>query len=109
MPRRGIVFAAIALLLSAGIAPGQVGPPSRLSGDRLGDIQTGTYAASTGQTFSLDRYDDKFLMRFGGEPEIFVLYPDHGSLGAYTLVGCTVAPGFDFSAFELAPDGFEPG
>jgi predicted cupin superfamily sugar epimerase len=24
-------------------------------------------------------------------------------LGAYTLVGCTVAPGFDFSKFELAP------
>jgi predicted cupin superfamily sugar epimerase len=31
------------------------------------------------------------------------------SLGAYTLVGCTVAPGFDFSTFELAPKGFEPG
>ncbi len=30
-------------------------------------------------------------------------------LGAYTLVGCTVAPGFDFSAFELAPPGWEPG
>ena len=30
------------------------------------------------------------------------------SLGAWTLVGCTVAPGFDFSGFELAPDGFEP-
>lgn len=30
------------------------------------------------------------------------------SLGAYTLVGCTVAPGFDFETFELAPDGFEP-
>jgi hypothetical protein len=28
--------------------------------------------------------------------------------GAYTLVGCTVAPGFEFSAFELAPQGFEP-
>jgi uncharacterized protein len=25
------------------------------------------------------------------------------SLGAWTLVGCTVAPGFDFSGFELAP------
>jgi len=25
------------------------------------------------------------------------------SLGAYTLVGCTVAPGFEFSHFELAP------
>lgn len=30
-------------------------------------------------------------------------------LGAYTLAGCTVAPGFDFATFELAPDGFEPG
>ena len=30
------------------------------------------------------------------------------SLGAWTLVGCTVAPGFDFGGFELAPDGFEP-
>jgi uncharacterized protein len=30
------------------------------------------------------------------------------SLGAYTLVGCTVAPGFDFSTFELAPPEFEP-
>jgi predicted cupin superfamily sugar epimerase len=30
-------------------------------------------------------------------------------LGAYTLVGCTVAPGFEFSGFELAPPGFEPG
>ena len=23
------------------------------------------------------------------------------SLGAWTLVGCTVAPGFDFAAFEM--------
>ena len=30
------------------------------------------------------------------------------SMGAYTLVGCTVSPGFDFSTFELAPKGFEP-
>ena len=31
------------------------------------------------------------------------------SLGDYTLVGCTVAPGFDFGHFEIAQDGFEPG
>lgn len=31
------------------------------------------------------------------------------SLGAWTLVGCTVAPGFQFSGFELAPPGFDPG
>lgn len=30
------------------------------------------------------------------------------STGAWTLVGCTVAPGFLFSAFELAPPGWEP-
>ncbi len=30
------------------------------------------------------------------------------SLGEYTLVGCTVAPGFDFAHFEMAQDGFEP-
>jgi uncharacterized protein len=31
------------------------------------------------------------------------------SLGDWTLVGCTVAPGFEFSGFELAPPGWQPG
>jgi len=30
------------------------------------------------------------------------------SLGAWTLVGCTVAPAFDFKGFELAPPGWQP-
>lgn len=30
------------------------------------------------------------------------------SSGDWTLVGCTVAPGFDFAQFELAPPGWEP-
>jgi predicted cupin superfamily sugar epimerase len=30
------------------------------------------------------------------------------SLGDWTLVGCTVAPAFDFSGFELAPKGWSP-
>jgi len=30
------------------------------------------------------------------------------STGEYTLAGCTVAPGFDFAHFELAPDDFAP-
>ena len=30
------------------------------------------------------------------------------STGDWTLVGCTVAPGFDFAGFELAPKGWEP-
>jgi predicted cupin superfamily sugar epimerase len=30
------------------------------------------------------------------------------SLGAWTLVGCTVAPGFTFDGFEMAPPGWRP-
>jgi hypothetical protein len=30
------------------------------------------------------------------------------SLGAWTLVGCTVAPGFEFDGFEMAPKDWRP-
>jgi predicted cupin superfamily sugar epimerase len=30
------------------------------------------------------------------------------SLGEWTLAGCTVAPGFEFAGFELAPKGWAP-
>jgi uncharacterized protein len=30
------------------------------------------------------------------------------SLGDWTLAGCTVAPGFEFAGFELAPEGWAP-
>ena len=48
----------------------------------------------------------------GQEPQAAVpprCWQSARSLGAYTLVGCTVAPGFEFSGFELAPAGWEPG
>jgi hypothetical protein len=62
----------------------------------------------------------------GAEPDTFILgnnlqaderpqaaVPDNHwqsarSLGEWTLVGCTVAPGFEFSGFEMAPEGWEP-
>lgn len=31
------------------------------------------------------------------------------STGEWTLVSCTVAPGFQFEGFEMAPEGWEPG
>lgn len=61
----------------------------------------------------------------GGQRQTFLLGPDlavgerpqaivpagwwqtAASLGEWTLIGCTVAPGFDFSAFEMAPAGWE--
>lgn len=47
----------------------------------------------------------------GEQPQAVV--PAHAwqaaeSTGDWTLVGCTVAPGFDFAAFELAPPGWSP-
>lgn len=48
----------------------------------------------------------------GGErPQVVV--PPHAwqtaeSLGHWTLVGCTVAPGFEFSGFEMAPPDWRP-
>ncbi|MFZ4531011.1 MAG: cupin domain-containing protein [Alsobacter sp.] len=47
----------------------------------------------------------------GQRPQIVVpagWWQSATSLGAWTLVGCTVAPGFDFAGFELAPSNWRP-
>ena len=47
-----------------------------------------------------------------GRPQIIVpksAWQAARPLGEYTLVGCTVAPAFEFSGFELAPAGWHPG
>lgn len=89
MPRRGILFAALSIVAGFGAALGaalaQADVGARLSTDRLGDIQTGTFSAGDGAQLALDHYSDKYLMRFSGEPEIYVLYADHGSLGGRVL------------------------
>ena len=46
-----------------------------------------------------------------GQPQVIV--PKHAwqaarPLGEYTLVGCTVAPGFEFGGFELAAPDWQP-
>jgi uncharacterized protein len=49
----------------------------------------------------------------GAEQRPQAVLPAHAwqaaqSLGEWSLVGCTVAPGFEFAKFELAPKGWEP-
>lgn len=47
----------------------------------------------------------------GQHPQIMVpkyYWQSARSLGEWTLVGCTVAPGFEFLGFEMAADGWEP-
>jgi predicted cupin superfamily sugar epimerase len=51
-------------------------------------------------------------LRSGERPQAFVpagVWQSAETLGPWTLVGCTVAPGFLFDRFELAPPGWEPG
>lgn len=47
----------------------------------------------------------------GQRPQVVVRkghWQSAASLGAWTLVGCTVSPGFEFSGFEMAPPGWQP-
>ena len=51
-------------------------------------------------------------LEHGQRPQVVV--PPHAwqsarSLGAWTLVGCTVSPAFEFAGFELAPREWAPG
>ena len=47
----------------------------------------------------------------GARPQVVVparCWQSAQSLGDWTFVGCTVAPGFEFAGFELAPDDWRP-
>ncbi|MBX2805844.1 MAG: cupin domain-containing protein [Hyphomicrobiales bacterium] len=47
----------------------------------------------------------------GERPQIIIpaeTWQSANTLGDWTLVGCTVSPGFEFSGFELAPEGWSP-
>ena len=47
----------------------------------------------------------------GEEPQAVVppgVWQSARPLGGWVLVGCTVAPGFEFANFEMAPPGWEP-
>lgn len=62
--------------------------------------------ARTGHETSVHRLGPDLLA--GERPQCVVPARDWQSaksLGAWTLVGCTVAPGFEFAGFELAPPG----
>lgn len=51
------------------------------------------------------------VLTTGQRPQIVVPrghWQSATSLGAWTLVGCTVAPGFEFAGFEMASPGWRP-
>lgn len=47
----------------------------------------------------------------GARPQLVVpagVWQSAVSLGAWTLIGCTVSPAFEFIGFEMAPPGWAP-
>ena len=57
----------------------------RIEQQHFGSIASGRYQAGDSLRFSIDRYRNDFLMRFAGQPEVFVLYANFGSLGGRVL------------------------
>lgn len=77
-------FALLFCALLACVSITQAGAGTFDRAPRFSDINSGTYQAGD-RRFTLDRYQNTFLMRFAGQPEIFVLYADYGSMGARVM------------------------
>jgi hypothetical protein len=62
------------------------GMASRLAAERVSAVQPGLYTAGDHDSFTLEPYGaNNFLLRFSGNPEVFVLTMERGSLGAKVL------------------------
>ena len=51
-------------------------------------------------------------LSLGQQPQVIVppnAWQSARSLGTWSLVGCTVSPGFEFEHFQMAPAGWQPG
>jgi predicted cupin superfamily sugar epimerase len=84
---------------------------------RIDAVEVWHYYAGAALTLKIADDDGTWSFRLGpdlaaGELPQAIVPPDTWqaaeSSGDWTLVGCTVAPGFDFATFELAPKGWEP-
>src|ERR1700761_8976336 len=84
MPIRGIALAFAVLIALTGAGQAQNDLSLRLEMDRVGGIEGGAYTAGDIQ-FTLLPYGDKYLLRYEGDPEVYVLYVDSGSLGGRVL------------------------
>jgi hypothetical protein len=58
---------------------------ARLSAERLGDVETGSFSAGENLNFTLEPYGDKFLLRFTDSPESYVLSVERIFLGGRIL------------------------
>ncbi|MEM7613875.1 MAG: cupin domain-containing protein [Pseudomonadota bacterium] len=87
---------------------------------RIDSAEIWHFYAGAPLALSLSEHDDSTPARHTLGPEIMagqrpqiIVPPGHWqsarSTGDWSLVGCTVSPGFEFDHFELAPPGWSPG
>ena len=84
---------------------------------RIDAVEIWHYYAGAALKLSLVDGSKEEIFRLGGDlgagevPQVTVparAWQAAESLGKWTLVGCTVAPGFSLDGFELAPSGWSP-
>jgi predicted cupin superfamily sugar epimerase len=84
---------------------------------RIDAVEVWHYYAGSALTLEIADGDGRRVVTLGADlaagevPQVIVpaqAWQAAESTGDWTLVGCTVAPGFDFAAFELAPQGWTP-
>ncbi|MBR1144014.1 cupin domain-containing protein [Bradyrhizobium sp. AUGA SZCCT0431] len=84
---------------------------------RIDAVEVWHYYAGSALTLKIADDDGQWSFRLGpnlaaGEQPQAIVPPDTWQAaegtGDWTLVGCTVAPGFDFATFEMAPKDWEP-
>ena len=84
---------------------------------RIDAVEAWHYYAGSALSLRIADDDGQWSFRLGPNPaageQPQAIVPPHAwqsaeSTGDWTLVGCTVAPGFDFAIFELAPKDWEP-
>jgi hypothetical protein len=85
---------------------------ARLSAEKVGGVETGSYSAGDAIAFSLQAYGDNYLLHFAGSPEEFVLHGDRVALGGRVLKYDTGATALRISVWggmtlytEEAPSG----
>jgi predicted cupin superfamily sugar epimerase len=84
---------------------------------RIDAVEVWHYYAGSALTLEIADGDSRRSIRLGPDlgagdvPQAIVpaqAWQAAESCDDWTLVGCTVAPGFDFAKFELAPKGWAP-
>jgi hypothetical protein len=86
-------------LAAAAPAAAEESLSAKLESHRIGTIEPGTYQAGDDVIFTLAHWNDKFLLRFNGDPEVYVLYPAATTMGGRILK-------YDTSATAISVSGW---